>query len=253
MTAQDHPSFGRPRDPTVKIWRYMSRDKLDWMLRTGALYFRRADKFQDPLEGHYTSTNPSIEDLWISHQIAHFGFGAAPGSEDELRVQYRRMLNVVHTDKIETFVNCWHMSERETPTMWQAYAADNSAVCIQSTFQLMHRLLPEQCFFGGVSYIDYKTDFIDPIISVNFISHKDVAYKHEREIRAVVWGKQTANAFKSVDPFGLEVPINLSALIEVIRVGPNAPPSYEHTIQTLASSHGLHSAVTRSAVPRSQP
>src|SRR2546425_1600566 len=159
MTAQDHPSFGRPRDPSVKIWRYMNYAKFECMLQKGSLYFHRADKFDDPLEGHYTNANPSIEDMWIAHQIANFGFGAKPGSEVELRVAYRRMLDVVHADKMETFVNCWHMNERESPTMWSEYATDDSAVCIQSTFQLLRHLLPEQCFFGGVRYIDYRTDF----------------------------------------------------------------------------------------------
>jgi hypothetical protein len=246
MAAQDHPSFRRPRDPGAKIWRYMSCAKFEWMLRTASLYFHRADSFKDPLEGHYTSANPSMEDAWISHQIANFGFGARPGSEEELRAAYRRMLDVVHADKMETFVNCWHMSARESLSMWKEYAADNTAVCIQSTFQSLHHVLPEQCFLGGVRYIDYATDFIDPIISVSFISHKDIAFSREREIRSVIWGKQAVHAFKPVGPSGLEVPINLTSLIEVIRVSPNAADHYEDTIRALGSSYGLRAPVGRS-------
>ena len=102
MTAQDHPSFLRPRDPNAKIWRYMDRAKFEWMLQTKSLFFCRADKFKDSLEGHYTKANPAIEDRWVSHQIANYGFGAKPGSEDDLRAAYKKMLAVVHEDKRST-------------------------------------------------------------------------------------------------------------------------------------------------------
>jgi hypothetical protein len=99
MTAQNHPALGLPRDPTVKIWRYMDRAKLESLLQTQSLYFHRADKFQDIHEGQFTNLNPAIEDRWIAHQIANFGFGQKTDSEEILRTQYRRMLAVAHKDR----------------------------------------------------------------------------------------------------------------------------------------------------------
>lgn len=60
MVASDHPSFGRPRDPAITIWRYMDSPKFDWLLRELALYFRRADGFADPLEGHYNDGRSGV-------------------------------------------------------------------------------------------------------------------------------------------------------------------------------------------------
>jgi hypothetical protein len=248
MTAQDHPSFGRPRDPTVKIWRYMDQAKLESLLQTQSLYFRRADKFQDSLEGQFTKLNPAIEDRWIAHQIANYGFGAKPGSEEILRAQYRRMLAVAHEDRQETYINCWHMNELESPVMWKGYTSDNEAVCIRTTFQTLRNLLPEQCFLGGVRYIDYDCDFIDPIISLNPIGHKGVSYSHEREIRAVIWGKENAAQFKALGEFGLEVPIKLGSLVEAIYVSTNASAHYEKTIEALAQSTGIMAPVARSKI-----
>jgi hypothetical protein len=248
MTAQNHPSFGRPKDPTVKVWRYMDRAKYESMLQTGSLYFQRADKFRDSLEGQFTKMNPGIEDQWIAHQIANYGFGAKPGSEDMLRAQYRRMLAVPHEDRQETYVNCWHMSELESPAMWKEYTSDNEAVCIRTTFQILQELLPDQCFLGGVRYIDYNNDFIDPSNSVNPIGHKHVSYKHEREIRAVIWGKQNAAQFIPVGEFGKSVPIKLDQLVEAIYVSTNASADCERKIGALAHSVGITAPVIRSNI-----
>jgi hypothetical protein len=54
MTAQDHPTFVKPPDIDVKIWRYMSLAKFLWMLQKNALYFSRSDLMGDPFEGHYS-------------------------------------------------------------------------------------------------------------------------------------------------------------------------------------------------------
>jgi hypothetical protein len=225
----------------------MSSDKFAWMLRTGSLFFCRSDKFADPLEGHFTKVNPYIEDLWVAHQ-RDGGFGVSGASEEELRRGYRMMLSVVHKDKTSTFVNCWHMNEVESPGMWASFAAAHECVCIRSSFDRLHRLLPDQCFVGGVRYIDYDRDFIDPLNSLNFVGHKDIRYREEREIRAVVWGSDAASKFGAIADVGIGVPIDLASLITAVHTSPSADDRYEQTVAALCRSHGLDVVVERSRV-----
>jgi hypothetical protein len=255
MTARDHPCFGQPINSAVGVMRYMTYDKFEWMLRTKSLFFCRADRFADQLEGHYTKANPSIEERWVAHQIENCGFGAGPGPEDSLRLQYRQMLACVDEDKQETFVNCWHMSEHESLTMWTEFAAPHDSVCIKSRFDLLHALLPAECFLGGVRYIDYETDFIDPINSLNFITHKDLKHIRELEVRAVTWGRLDADKFPAVGDGGIAIPIDLGTLITAVHVSPYANPQIEDATRVLCRTHGVDVPVQRSdvAAPSTRP
>jgi hypothetical protein len=168
----------------------MSLAKFLWMLQNKSLCFCRSDQLGDPFEGHYTRANASAEDLVVKHHIANQGYGEGPEMEKSLRAGYRMMLSAVHDDKTKTFVNCWHMNERESLAMWKLYAGHQEAICIQSRFSSLENLLPEECFLGGVNYIDYETSIIDATNSLNFIVHKRASFSHEREVRAVIWGFQ---------------------------------------------------------------
>jgi len=59
------PILSLPENIEAPLWRYISIAKLESLLRTGALYFRRADLFEDPLEGKHsepTGGEPRILD-----------------------------------------------------------------------------------------------------------------------------------------------------------------------------------------------
>jgi hypothetical protein len=69
MTAQDHPTFHKPKDIDVKIWRFMSLAKFLWMLQNGALYFSRSDLMDDPFEGHYSRVTAMSEESFVAAQM----------------------------------------------------------------------------------------------------------------------------------------------------------------------------------------
>ena len=101
---------------------------------------------------------------------------------------------------------------------------------------------------GGVSYIDYQNDFIDPINGLNFFAYKSRYYCPEQEIRAVVWGNERASRFKSIGDIGIEVPIDLASTIERVYVNPNAKNNYEQAVAARLLSTGLHIPVVRSSL-----
>jgi hypothetical protein len=240
LPAQDHASFRHPINRDAKIWRYMSHDKFSWILENKALYFRRADKFDDPSEGFFTRANQRAEDFFVSHQIRNGGFGAPEAtSEESLREGYRLMLSVAIQDRANTFVNSWNMDENESDSMWGRYAPGHDSVSIQTSFSKLQQLLPNPCFLGGVNYIDFDTQIIDVTNSLNAIVHKEGKHVDDREIRAVVWGTAAAENFTAVGEYGIAVPIDLTALIERLHLHPSSTPGHHRSIEDLLRQHGL--------------
>jgi hypothetical protein len=238
MAAQLHPAFALPRNRRAKLWRYMTFDKFSWMLCSKALYFRRSDMFDDPLEGHFPKANDLAEDLFVQHQMQNGGFGAPDEtSEDRLRAGYRMMLGVAAEDRKRLFVNCWHMNDVESPEMWVHYVNRHEAICVQTSFLQLWASLPNDCTLGAVRYIDNASSIMDVTNSLYPIAHKGKQYAHEREVRPTVWERADTRA--KFPPSGndtLFIPIDLNDLIETVYLHSNASPSHEMAIQDLLAS-----------------
>jgi hypothetical protein len=228
----------------------MSFDKFSWMLRNKALYFRRSDLFEDPLEGHFPEANDFAEDHFVEHQIRNGGFGAPEAtSEDTLREGYRKMLSVAAEDRRHLFVNCWHMNDIESLKMWNNYADHQEAICVQTSFLRLWDSLPNACYLGGVRYIDHRCSIMDVTNSLHPIAHKDKLYAHEREVRAVVWERaDTRSKFPPSGGDALFIPVDLNALTEKIYLHPAASPSHETIIRDLLASNNIAATVEYSGV-----
>jgi hypothetical protein len=80
MTAQDHPTFKKPENLDVRIWRYMSLAKFLWMLQRNSLYFSRSDLMGDPFEGHYSKPTATSEDSFVAAQMTDPVFATMGGA-----------------------------------------------------------------------------------------------------------------------------------------------------------------------------
>jgi hypothetical protein len=65
MTTQAHPTFKKPADLKIKVWRYMSLPRFIWMLQRRALYFARSDLMGDPFEGRYSRITAMSEHAFV--------------------------------------------------------------------------------------------------------------------------------------------------------------------------------------------
>ncbi|WP_342723746.1 hypothetical protein AAFG07_32215 [Bradyrhizobium sp. B097] len=240
LPAQEHPSFRWPLNRSAILWRYMGLDKLVWALDNRALFFCRSDKFEDPSEGFFTRANALAEDHFVSYQMRNGGFGAPERtSAESLRQGYRMMLSVAQQDRTNTFVSCWHMNENESDAMWNRYAPTPDSISVQTSFAKLQQLLPDQCYLGGINYIDFDTELIDLTNSLNAIVHKERKYAGEREIRAVVWGRAAAGNFPAIGENGIAVPVDLNALVEKVYLHPLANPSCRQRVANLLDRYGL--------------
>jgi hypothetical protein len=245
VTAQDHPTFEKPKDLDVKVWRYMSLAKFLWMLQKCALYFSRSDLMGDPFEGHYSKPTAMSEESFVAAQMTDPVFAAM--GETIHRRNYRKIISDVSKEKLNLFVNCWHMNEHESLAMWKLYASQDEAICIQSTFRQLELLLPEKAFLGIVKYIDHDRQYISVTDAFQYIVHKRKSFEHERELRAVLW-KPTAGDTEMVGDRGMVVPIDLSNLIENIFISPDATPILEEVVSGLKAAYRLSAPVNKSKV-----
>lgn len=171
MTAEtDHSVFEAPSDPHIKIWRYVDFTKSVSLLDSRALFFSRADMLGDPYEGSLSFYNKAVWPLLYSETMSK-----AINSATSHNFWMRQW----------TFINCWHMNEVESAAMWQLYSKSHEAVAIQSTYEDLHRLVPEQTYIGIVKYIDYKTQWMPEGNAFYPYVHKRKSFEHERELRAV--------------------------------------------------------------------
>jgi hypothetical protein len=170
----------------------MERLKFEWLSRESALYFRRADKFKDPLEGHDAMANPAFEPQWVALQ-KQSGFGIA-SSEAELHAQYQKMLNVAHEDKTNTFVNCWHTvnGRRRRCGKITRITRMRSAFGLASTrpFAASRRNAFSAAFAMSITHL---MSSIRSIASTSSATRSG-GYGGEREVRAMIWGKDTVGA-----------------------------------------------------------
>jgi hypothetical protein len=239
---QDHPSFRRPPDDNVKIWRYMSLLKFVWMLQKQALYFSRSDLMGDPFEGHYSRSNAMGEDDFVKLQMTDPALAEIP--EAAHRKNYQLMLKTVPNTKVKLFVNCWHMNENESLAMWKLYAATDDSICIQSTYACLCSQMHTHALVGMVNYIDYEKDHIEVGNLFNYITHKRRSFEHERELRAVLWLPNIKGKLEmAAEDRGLVAPVDLNQLIERVFINPNADPLLQEVVAGLKTTYGLKARI----------
>jgi Protein of unknown function (DUF2971) len=201
MPAKDHPTFKKPADLKVKVWRYMSLAKFVWLLQRSALFFSRSDLMGDPFEGHYSKVTAASEEAFVAAQMTDPLF--ASWGEEVHRRNFRKILYDVPQERVNLFVNCWHMNDYESLAMWKLYAGQHDSICIQSTFRKLQRALPAQAFLGTVKYIDYNKEYISVTDAFQYIVHKRTGFEHEKELRAVIWRIMNEDRFEMIGDSGM--------------------------------------------------
>jgi hypothetical protein len=239
--ATGHPVFPPPDNPDVRIWRYMDFAKYAAMLESGGLFFSRADLLGDPFEGARSRAN------YTRRQEV---YGAeAPG----VMLSGDYMASLFQGQRQWTLVNCWHMGDHESAAMWRLYARSNQAVAVQSTFNRLHFVLPEDAFVGPVCYIDYEQDWVPEGNALAPFVCKRKSFEHEHELRAVISvlppQRDGAILIDAPNPErGRSVPVDLKHLVEAVYVAPTAPTWVAELVRNVTARCGFAFVVHQSAL-----
>lgn len=245
-TKHEAVKMQQPGDIKVKIWRYMSLEKLIDFLKTDELYFARGNILIDPFEGIGTRMN-ALGREWLARDLTQRNKG---WSIDRGQSAVRNILSVRSS---MIYINCWHKNDKENMAMWKVYGETDGAVVIQSTYEKLKKQLtpdyytkngikvidPEkmtreaggrmsfmqECYYlGEVSYIDYEDK--DKVISEGDVltpfMYKIKEYEYEKEVRALTVhmaeNYQTPQGIILKDVKGIRKKVNVQDLVENIRV-----------------------------------
>jgi hypothetical protein len=228
-------AFITPENPNIKIWRYMDFTKFVYALDKSAFYFTHVDSLGDPYEGSYSRANTWIRKLAYSN-------ANESRSLDEV-------LETMRETRKHIYVNCWHMNEGESVAMWRLYAKTNEAICIQSTYEHLKKQLPNYANIGMVNYIDYDKEWVPEDSIYNPFLFKRQSFQHEREIRAIIYSKDTRISCDiKKDNNGLSIGLDLNGLIDKVYVSPDSPDWFYELVKNVSTKYGIRKKVLKSSL-----
>ena len=250
MPVENFVDNPEPEDPKASIWRYIEFWKLQDLVQTRQLYFRRSDRLEDEHEGLPPSEYERVLNLSrldlndIRERDHHIGSLA----------QFRQSF----------YVNCWHLHDVETATMWGRYGKDG--VAIVSRYNLLKQILhplPDKVMVG---LIRYGTKHLTGWNVVRFVTTKREKYSQEREVRAMIWLTDTADGINrhfdlnnrphdrpNYDPpptlpEAIRRDIDVTSLITEVVVSPFAPANRQVEVQSLLATTGIAACVRESSL-----
>lgn len=227
-----------PSNPQVSLWRYLDLGKFLALLHSQSLYFCRADLIGDPFEGSYPRATHDTRQQFID------AFGRDSLDNPERSRMTERF-------RVTMFLNCWHMSEHESASMWASYGQGGHAIAIRSTYRRLVDALPDDTIVGVVKYIDYDHDCIETGNILTPLMHKRQSFAAERELRALLWrDAYMRQAIRGEDmhdvPVGEHVPVDLEALLTGIYLSPRAPAWLQEALHDTCARFGLSRGVRHS-------
>ena len=127
----NHPDLVLPDDNSV-IWRYMDYPKLRSMLQKNSIFFSRADKQTDNLEGEYPEN-------MLNELETRWGTVVSGDGKSYTFMQW-------HTQKEipSRLLSCWNVNPHESKKRWSAYTNTTESIAIRSTIGRL-----KGCFTGN--------------------------------------------------------------------------------------------------------
>ncbi|RFC37290.1 MAG: hypothetical protein DID92_2727743266 [Candidatus Nitrotoga sp. SPKER] len=239
-----HSAFPPPPHPEVLLWRYLDFEKFDWLVSNRRLFMPSAQFLGDPLEG--TTPNGHAE-WWRSLE-------ADTESEEKrqiIRQNQEKISAFAKAFRPHYYVSCWHMNDFESRKMWRCYTKSADAVAVATSYQALRASLPEYVEIGMVRYIDYSSQSLPSLNLFEYITHKNINFDFEREVRAVALPPATeglgasqfqANHFESESQKGFLVfapEVDVAALIDRVVLHPESSPAFVAKICFACDGAGL--------------
>lgn len=223
------PPLDEPDDSCV-LWHYMDAWKYQSMLESSCLYFHRADKFTDLLEG--TWPGGDVERFRrVRHQITGDPMWPLIGG-------------LTSNQRHNAFVSCWIAAENESLRMWHEYGAGECSVVVKTNVARIKRALVDskKVNIGRIKYVDHATGMTanDNLTHAVFTKDGD-RYGHENEVRLVHFLKDWLTTPDPPSFSGMMINIASAHLIDTIYVRPNSTRKERARIRNLTALYGVDS------------
>ncbi len=234
------------------LWRYLSFQRLVWLLDQSKLYHARLDQMEDRFEGSVTTPYANKR---ASGEIP----GYMPFANKFEATNNRRRL-------LTNYVTCWHLSPRESAAMWKVYSSESVGVAVVSSAERMRDatdLRPYRSgLLGPIDYFDFESDDMTlPFGKAGRPGYsKRLYFEYEREVRGMItlddypeppekiFSEDHIVSLAEKLDTGIEVQVDLNVLISAIYVGPLASEGFLRDVRTVSEQHGLGHLIHRSTM-----
>lgn len=254
MPINDHPYHIEIEDNAI-LWRYMSLEKFESLLREQALFFCRADKFSDPYEcsipkkefEYRLSEEKFIDEERVFNRTDRkFDLEIAKKNANNLALTHKKIRKA-------TTVNCWHINNDESDAMWQLYLKNNEGIAVRTNKKKLYKALEgtkEKISISKIRYINYDNDIWFhrneyPFDSYNFLTpiiHKRIEFAHEKELRLYNQdNNREKENFWETQPneIGEMIKIDVNALVDCIIFHPTAEQGTKDKIVALTRGYAF--------------
>ena len=235
---EQHPVFKQPGNLQIGVWRCMDLAKFVRLLQTSTLHFARADRLGDPFEGSNTRAAAAWRDrLLLPGADAEMARAFPNMTREDVETSFRETGEFRRSQVTHMYVSCWHASFSESAAMWSLYAGRGNAIAIRTTYAQLASSLVGRIFMGIVQYVDWDGYAFDQGNMLAPIVHKQASYAHEQEVQAVINKLMWDAEMPSLEflPGGVEVPVDLTTVIENVYVSPAAPKWFEDVVADLCA------------------
>lgn len=189
MVERSHTAFPQ-LDDHVPLWRYTNLAKLVWALSQNALWLSRGDLLGDAFEGSI----PQRDHTELIERLVRLNTERLGSEAEAKRFVFDEFLPLMAVERrtylLSMQVNCWSAAA-ESEAMWRFYCRSSDGVAMVTTFgKLKASLTDPDIWLGKVRYVDYGKDQLSGNDLLQPITHKRVAFEHEKEVRIVRWRRE---------------------------------------------------------------
>lgn len=186
MHDKNHPTFIAPDNKDAKIWRFIDIEKFCSLLHNESLHFARVTTFDDPYEGTMPEYNEKMGEIFYS-EVKH-RFKDQEQFENYLKQRIPHMKNLYNELRKIVVVNCWHLNEYESASMWKLYTNNYTGIAIRSTYRKLSASfknnVSDTVWIGKVTY-DFNLKWMNEWNIYEAFVSKRRSFECESELRAV--------------------------------------------------------------------
>jgi hypothetical protein len=220
----------RIADPNAQLWRYGDYWKFKGLFGENKLYFRRADRLSDALEGRFTEANKKQVSASCAAAFADLKLGD-PTQIREIQEGLR----------VFRFLTCWHKNTHESRRMWGEYTKSTNALVITTKTPRLRAVFGERCAAFDVEYID-EDKTLPELHSLAALAFKRrLQFSHENEFRVVYTASDEMIYADREEDFGRTLPCNPGDFVDEIRFHPDATPEFKAEVRADLSGTSLSS------------
>ena len=227
----------QPEDPDQKVWRYMPMPTFVDLIGSHELHFARSDTLDDPFEGSTT-----LFDKYLSA----IGYDILTGHDpNEVKERMEVDTEIKKRQREMIYVSCWCIDEYESIAMWNMYGSSPGSVAVRTTYNKLCSSLSGEVVMGVVEYKNYDHKFSsipnadDPL---SRFMHKRVEYRHESEVRCLLYPGENVKAS------GLRQAIDIESVIEAVVIQPRSEAWVKDSMELLIKRNGLKLPVVKSKI-----